>query len=96
MPSASSAGETVAERLGLAREHVVHALDEGHRGAQPPDRLGHLDADRAAAEHEHPARHLRQRRHLAVRPDALELDKARDRREDWVRAGRHDECSLGV
>ena len=52
--------ERVAERLRLAREHVVHALDERHGSAHAVDGLRHLDSDRAAAQHHEPARHLGQ------------------------------------
>ena len=63
MPSAASASaERLAERLGLARQHVVHALDERHRAAHARDGLRHLDADGPAAQHEQPARHLGERR----------------------------------
>ena len=49
-------GEHLAERLTqrprLAREHMVHALDDRHVGAHPPRRLGRLDPDRAGPEDE--------------------------------------------
>ena len=83
MPSRrSDLGERLAERRGLARQHVLGALDERDLAAEAADRLGHLDADRAAAEHEQPARDRLHARRLAVRPDALELAQARDRRDD--------------
>ena len=73
--------ERVAERLRLAGKHVIHALDERHRCAQPVHRLRHLDAHRPAAQHEQPLRHLGERRDLAVGPDAVQLAEPRDRRD---------------
>ena len=45
--------QRVAERLRLARQHVVHALHERDRRAEAPDGLRHLHSHRAAAQHEH-------------------------------------------
>ena len=88
--------ERVAERLRLARQHVVHALDERDRSAQAVHGLRHLDSDRAAAQHEQPARHLGQRGHLAVRPDAVQLAQAGDGRDHGVRPGRDHDVVRGV
>ena len=83
--------ERLAERRGLARQHVLGALDERHLAAEAAHGLRHLDADRPAAEHEQAPRDGLHAGHLAVRPDALELAQARDRRHDRVGAGRdHD------
>ena len=85
------AAQRVAQRLRLARQHVVHALDQRHRGAHAPHGLGHLHAHRPAAQHEQAARHLGEAGCLAIRPDAVELAQARDGRYHRVRAGRdHD------
>ncbi len=55
MPSALSASpERAAERLRLAGQDVVGALDESDRRSQARDGLGHLDPDRSAAQHEQP------------------------------------------
>ena len=56
MPSlAQGVGERLAQRPGLAGQHVRSALDENHLAAKPTNGLRHLDADRPAAEHEQPA-----------------------------------------
>ena len=54
--AAQHLAERVAQRRGLAGQHVPGPLDQGHLAAQPPDRLGHLGADRPAAEDEQAAR----------------------------------------
>ena len=46
--------ERLAQRLGLAGQHVAGAPDERHLTAQTAHRLGHLDADGPGAEHEQP------------------------------------------
>ena len=84
-PSASPSG------AGSRGEHVLAALDERHLAAEAANGLRHLDADRAAAEDEQPARHRLHAGHLAVRPDALELAQARDRRHDRVGAVGEDD-----
>jgi hypothetical protein len=89
-------GERLAQRLRLARQDVVHALDQCHRGTQAPHRLRHLNPDRPAAQHEQPARHLGQRGHLTVRPDALELFQARDGREHRVRPRRNHDIARAI
>jgi hypothetical protein len=58
--------------------------------------LRHLDADRPAAEHEQPARHLGEPGHLPVRPDALELAQAGDGREHGVRPGRDHDMARAI
>lgn len=42
--------ERAAGRLGFAGQQVVRALDQGDLGAEPPERLRHLDAHGSAAE----------------------------------------------
>ena len=81
--------ERLSERRGFARQNVIGALDERHLRAHPAHRLRHLDADRSAAEHEHPPWYLLQPGGLAVRPDAAEPAQSVDRRDDRIRAGRH-------
>ena len=84
-PSASPSG------AGSRGSTWLHALDQRHRGAEPAQRLRHLDAHRPAAEHEQPPRHLLHAGRLAVRPDAVELAQARDRRHDGIGARREDD-----
>ena len=97
IPSAASASP-IASPSGarLAREQVLGALHDRHRGAHARERLGHLDADGAAAEHEQPARHLGEAGRLAVGPHAVELAQPRDRRDHRVRAGGDDDVLGGV
>jgi hypothetical protein len=81
----------LADRRRLVREHAVGALDDGHGGAHPPQRLAELHADRAGAEHEQPPGNLRHPGGLAVGPDAVELAQAGDRWDHGVRSRReHD------
>ena len=88
--------ERLAERRRLACEHVLGALDERNLAAEPAHGLGHLDADRAAAEDEQPPRDRLHAGRLAVGPDAVELAQPRDRRDDRVGAGRHHDVLGGV
>ena len=89
--AAQDLAERLAQRRGLAGEQVLGALDERHLAAEAADGLGHLDADRPAAEDEQPARDRLHAGRLAVGPDAVELAQARDRRDDRVGAvGEHD------
>jgi hypothetical protein len=70
---------------------VGGALDDDRLAAQPAHGLGHLDADRAAAEDDQPARDRLHPGHLAVGPHAVELAQAghgRDERRGAV--GEHD------
>ena len=94
--AAQDLAERLAERRGLAGEHVLGALDERHLAAEAAHGLRHLDADRPAAEHEQAARDGLHAGRLAVGPDALELAQARDRRHDRIGAGRHDDVLGGV
>ena len=91
MPSrAQRLAERLAERRGLARQQRA-ALDEHDLAAEAADGLRHLDADRAAAEDEQPARDRLHAGRLAVGPDAVELAQAGDRRDERVGAvGQHD------
>ena len=81
--------EGVAERRGLAGQHVLGPLDQGHVAAEPAHDLGHLGADRAAAEDQQVTRHGLHAGHLAVGPHAVELAQPGDGRDDRIRAGRH-------
>src|SRR5207237_4146816 len=84
-----------AERLRLTRKHVFHAFYELHLDAHARECLRHLNADRTRAEDDEALGKLLQPGGLAVRPDAVELAKALDRRDHRVRAGRdHDVCGL--
>ena len=97
MPSAGErVAERVAERLRLARQEVVHALDQRHRRAQAVHGLRHLHSHRAATQHEQPARDLGEPRDLAVRPDAFQLAEAGDGRHHGVRPGRDHDVVRGV
>jgi hypothetical protein len=44
----------------VARDQVGSALNQGHRGAEPVQRLGEFHADRPAPDHREPARQLAQ------------------------------------
>ena len=63
------------ERRGLVGEHALGHVDECHLTAEAAHGLGHLDADRTAAEDQQPAGDRRHRGHLAVRPHAVELPR---------------------
>ena len=89
--AAQHLAERLAERRGLAGEHVLAAVDERDLAAEAAHGLRHLDADRPAAEHEQPARDRLHAGRLAVRPDAVELAQTRHRRHDRLGAGRHDD-----
>ena len=89
--AAQDLGERLAERRRLAREQVLGALDERDLAAEAANGLRHLDADRAAAEHEQPARDRLHAGHLAVRPDAFELAQAGDGRDERIGAVREDD-----
>ena len=82
----------VAQRRGLAG--AARCAERSTSTTSPPSRrtaCASSVADRAAAEHEQPARHGLHARRLAVGPDAVELAQARDRRDDRVGAvGEHD------
>ena len=94
--AAQDLGDGLAERPRLAREDVVHALDERDLAAEARDGLGHLDADRPAAEDEQAARDLLHPGRLAVGPQAVELAQAGDRREHRIRAGGQHDMLGGV
>ena len=94
------APQDLAERLaqwrGLAGEDVPGALDQGYLAAEAAHGLGHLGADRAAAEYQQAPRDGLHAGHLAVGPDAFQLAQARDGRHDRIGAGRHDHMPGGV
>ena len=94
--AAQHLAERLAERRGLAREHVRGALDERDLAAEAAHGLRQLDADRAAAEHEQPPRDGLHAGRLAVRPDAVELAQARDRRHERLGAVREHDVLGGV
>ena len=89
--AAQHLAERLAQRRRLARKHVLASLDEHHLAAEAAHGLRHLDADRAAAEHQQPARNLLHAGHLAVCPDALQLAQSRHRRHDRVGARGEDD-----
>src|SRR6185503_6028124 len=88
--------ERLAERRGLARQDAVRALDERDLTAEATHDLRQLRPDRAAAEHEQTPRDGGHRGRLAVRPDAVELAQAGNRRDDGVGAVREDDVVRGV
>src|SRR6266536_3244499 len=74
------------ERL-LPREQPVRALDHGHLpDPQPPARLRHLQPDRAAAEHQQPARQVLHGGDVPVVPRP-QLAQPRHRRDHRAGAG---------
>ena len=89
-PSASPSG------AGSLAEHALGDVDERHLAAEAAHGLGHLDADRTAAQDQQAAGDRGHRGHLAVRPHALELPEARNRRHERLRAGGHDDVPGGV
>ena len=88
--------ERFAQRRGLTREHMGGPLGEGHLAAEAPHGLGHLRADRPAAQNEQAARDRLHAGHLAVGPHAAEFAQARDGRNDRIRAGRQHDMPGGV
>ena len=89
--TAQGLAERLAQRRRLASKDAVGALDQSHLAAQATDDLRQLDAGRATAQHEQPARdHLHARR-LARAPDAIELPQPRDGRDDRVGASSDDD-----
>jgi len=54
--AAQHLAERLAQRRGLAGEHVPGALDQRHLAAQAAHGLRHLDADRPPAEYQQAAR----------------------------------------
>src|SRR4051794_9367581 len=88
--------ERLAEGRRLAGQKVLGALDEGHLAAEATDGLGHLDADRPAAEDEQAPRDRLHAGHPAVGPDAAELAQPGDWRHDRVGTVREDDVLGGV
>ena len=68
--AAQDLAERLAQRRGLAREHVLAALDQRDLAAEAAHGLRQLDADRPAAEHEQAARDRLHAGRLAVGPHA--------------------------
>ena len=91
--AAQDLAERLAERRGSRGEQVLGALDERHLAAEAAHGLRHLDADRAAAEHEQAARDGLHAGRLAVGPDAVELAQARHRRHDGSEPVARTTCS---
>lgn len=75
--------ERVTERARLARQDVIHSLDQIDVGAEGGERLGHLHAHGTATEDYDACGDLARAGRLAVGPNAVELGEARDRRDDW-------------
>ena len=90
---AQGGGQCLAERPRLTWQQMVHALDDRRLRAQAVERLGHLDADRSAAEHDDALGHLLQAGGLPVGPNAVEVTQAVDRRDHGFRAGREDDLA---
>src|SRR5262249_23640490 len=88
--------ERVAERTRFAREQMGAPLDNGRGAAETADGLRDLDPDRAAAEHEEPLRNRLHPGRLTVRPDAVELPEARERRYERVWAVGENDVVGGV
>jgi hypothetical protein len=80
------------ERL-LVRDQPIAALDQRDLRPERRERVGHLDADDAAAEDEEAPGHGLRRRDLAVGP-RLGIAQAVDRRDQRIAAGRHDDRAL--
>ena len=68
--------ERVAQRRGLAGQHVLGALDQGGLTAQAAHGLGHLGAHRPAAQDQQAAGDRLHAGHLAVAPYAVQLAQA--------------------
>jgi hypothetical protein len=94
--AAQDLAERLAQRRGLAGEHVLGHVGDCRLAAQATHGLGHLHADRPTAEHEQATRDGLHARHLAVRPDAIELAESRDGRHDRIGAIRQDDVFGGV
>ena len=95
--AAQDLAERLAQRRGLAREHVLGALDE-----RPPRRRSGARPAPSRCPTGPPPRTSSRRGtafmpvDLAVRPDAVELAQARDRRDDRVGAVGEDDVLGGV
>ena len=89
--AAQRLAERLAQRRGLAREHVLGPLDKRHLATEATHDLRQLDAGGSAAEHEQPPRDGLHAGRLACAPDAFELAQARDRRNDRIGAGCDDD-----
>ena len=94
--AAQDLAECLAQRRGLPGQDVRGPLDQGYLPAQAPHGLGHLGADRPAAQDQQPPRDGLHAGHLAVGPDAIEFAQARDGRHHGIGAGRHDHVPGGV
>ena len=93
---AQGLGERLAQRRGLARKHVVGPLDQHRLAAETPHDLRELDPRRPPTEHQQaPGDGLHARR-LAGAQDPLELAESGNRRDDRIRAGRHDDVRRGM
>ncbi len=75
---------------------MVASVDQNHLATEPAYGLGHLHADRPAAEDEQSAGHRLHRGGLAVGPHAVELAQPGNRRDDRVGAVREHDMVGGV
>ena len=89
--SSQHLAERFTERAGFAGEDTVGAGDQDDLGTESAYRLCHLHADRSAAEDYQPTRDRRQRSGFPVPPNAIELGKARDGRNDGGGPGGDDD-----
>src|SRR5262249_18945480 len=94
--AAQDLADRLAQRRRFAGEQVPTGRGEDHLATQAAYRLGHLDADRAAAEHDQLPGNGLHTGDLAVGPDVLQVTQARDGRYGRVRAGGHDDMFGGV
>ena len=88
--AAQDLAERLAERRRLAGEQVRGPVDQHGLPAESPHDLGHLHADRSAAEDQQTPWNRRHPGRLAVGPHPGELAQARHRGQHGRRAGRQD------
>jgi hypothetical protein len=96
IPSPTSAARTSSPANGSSRgSSRSRASTTGDLlGPEPPHRLGHLEAHRAAAQNEQPARHLLEFGHVAVVP-GVRLRQTGHRRQRRPGPGGEDDGSAG-
>ena len=70
----------------LARKHVLGDIENRHLGAETRERLRHLAADRAGADHRETARQLRDGKNRFV-GQIVDVGESRDRRRGGAGAG---------
>src|SRR6478752_2112132 len=93
---AQDLAERATQLFGFARQHPLGAGDQDHLAAETTDRLGHLDADRPAADDHQATRDCLHAGHLAVGPNAFKVSQSRDRRDEGIRAAGQDDVLGGV